>query len=261
MKRAKELFDLDKVQAIAVAKGIDMSKLPTKEQLDEATLRQAKQVVKSNYQRYYRAMSVWSGNVHLQFKFKDWDVQKQSNIEVARKLGNQAFVLTKQLKSAKFNVLLSGVYGVGKTSLALAIADQLRQSGQTVMFVSTAELLRLVNDKYEAPDVRVKLIEITQAMKSVDVLILDDFGTEGGKATENGYYRPVHRDLQAMMYQVANARCDFERNEVKHSTIVTTNNTRGQLENMYDTKIVDRLLSKVKEHQLLFDEMKGVRSV
>jgi len=261
VKRVKELFDPAKVQAIAAAKGIDVSKLPTKEQLDEATLKRAQQAVVVNHQRYYRAMSVWSGNVRLQFKFSDWDVQKQSNVEVARKLGNQAFVLAKQLKTAKFNVLLSGLYGVGKTSLALAIADQLQQAGQTIMFVSTAELLRLVNDKYEAPDVRMRLIEITKAMKSVDVLIIDDFGTEGGKATDNGYYKPVHRDLQTMMYQVANARCDFEHNEVKHSTIVTTNNTRGQLESMYDKKIVDRLLSKVPEHQLLFDEMKGVRNV
>jgi DNA replication protein DnaC len=261
VKRVKELFDPAKVQAIATAKGIDVSKLPTKEQLDEATLKRARQAVVLNHQRYYYAMSVWSGNVRLQFTFKDWDVQKQSNVEVARKLGNQAFVLAKQLKTAKFNVLLSGLYGVGKTSLALAIADQLQQAGQTIMFVSTAELLRLVNDKYEAPDVRMRLIEITKAMKSVDVLIIDDFGTEGGKATDNGYYKPVHRDLQTMMYQVANARCDFEHNEVKHSTIVTTNNTRGQLESMYDKKIVDRLLSKVKDHQLLFDEMKGVRNV
>ncbi|WP_338208293.1 ATP-binding protein [Lactiplantibacillus paraxiangfangensis] len=261
MRQVKELFDLAKVQKIAVAKGIDVDKLPTKEQLDEATLKRAEEAVVGNHQRYYRAMSVWSGNVRLQFKFNDWDVQKQSNSEVARKLGNQAFALAKQLKTAKFNVLLSGLYGVGKTSLALAIADQLAQAGQTVMFVSTAELLRLVNDKYEAPDVRMRLIEITKAMKSADVLIIDDFGTEGGKATDSGYYKPVHRDLQTMMYQVANARCDFEHNEVKHSTIVTTNNTRGQLESMYDKKIIDRLLSKVKEHQLLFDEMKGVRNV
>ena len=261
MKRAKELFDLAKVQAIASAKGIDMDKLPTKEQLDELTLKKAEQAVVLNHQRYYRAMSVWSGNVRLQFKFKYWDVQKQADSVAAKDLGNHAFVLAKQLMTTKFNVLLAGVYGVGKTSLALAIADQLAQSGQTIMFVSTAELLRLVNDKYESPDVRMRLIEITKAMKSVDALILDDFGTEGGKPTENNHYKPVHRDLQTMMYQVANARCDFEHNEVKHSTIVTTNNSRGQLESMYDRKIIDRLLSKVPEHQLLFDKMKGVRNV
>lgn len=261
MKQIKELFDPAKVQAIAESKGIDVSKLPTKEELDQITLERAKQSVNVNHQRYYRSMSVWSGNVRLQFTFDDWDVRKQANVQAAKSLGNKAFVIANQLKTSKFNVLLAGLYGVGKTSLALAIADQLHQAGQTIMFVSTAELLRLVNDKYEAPDVRSRLIEITKAMKAVDVLILDDFGTEGGKKSEKGYYRAVHRDLQTMMYQVANARCDFQNNEVKHSTIVTTNNSRGQLESMYDKKIVDRLLSKVPEHQLLFDEMKGVRNV
>ncbi|MCT4442155.1 ATP-binding protein, partial [Lactiplantibacillus plantarum] len=113
------------------------------------------------------------------------------------------------------------------------IMYQLMGVGQTAMFVSTAELLRLVNEKYEAPDVRQRLLYVLKDMQNVDVLVLDDFGTEGGKPTEKGFYKPVHKDLQTLMYQVANARCDFDHNEVKHITIITTNNTRKQLESMY----------------------------
>lgn len=257
----KALFDPELLAKVIATKNIDVSKLPTKEELDEQTLSKAQQTVKINHQRYYYAMSVWSGNIPLRFDFSNWDIQKQPNVEQAKVLGNQAFVLAKQLKVTQFNVILSGDRGVGKTSLALAIMDQLKQTGQTAMFVSTAELLRLVNDKYEAPDVRARLIAITEAMKSVDVLVLDDFGTEGGKPSDRGFYKPVHKDLQAMMYQVANARCDFEHNEVKHTTIITTNNKKKQLEDMYDRKTIDRLFSKVAGHQLLFDEMKGVRNV
>lgn len=259
--RKAQLFDPELIAKVIATKNIDPNNLPTKEQLDQQTLAKAHQAVKANHQRYYYAMSVWSGNIPLRFSFDNWDIQKQPNVEQAKRLGNQAFVLANQLKNTQFNVILSGDRGVGKTSLALAIMDQLRQDGQTAMFVSTAELLRLVGDKYEAPDVRSRLIEITKAMKSVDVLVLDDFGTEGGKPSENGWYKPVHKDLQTMMYQVANGRCDFEKNEVKHATIITTNNTKKQLEEMYDRKTIDRLFSKVAGHQLLFDEMKGVRNV
>ena len=260
MKKA-QLFDPELLAKVIATKHIDPDKLPTKEELDQQTLAKAKQVVKVKHQRYYYAMSVWSGNIPLRFSFDNWDIQKQPNVEQAKKLGNQAFVLAKELNDTPFNVILSGDRGVGKTSLALAIMDQLREAGLTVMFVSTAELLRLVNDKYEAPDVRARLIEITKAMKSVDVLVLDDFGTEGGKPNDRGWYKPVHRDLQAMIYQVSNARCDFENNVVMHTTIITTNNTKKQLEDMYDRKTIDRLFSKIKGHQLLFDEMKGVRNV
>ena len=260
MKKAR-LFDPELLAKVIATKHIDPAKLPTKEELDQQTLARAQQAVKINHQRHYYAMSVWSGNIPLRFDFSNWDIQKQPNIEQAKKLGNQAFALAKQLVNSQFNVILSGDRGVGKTSLALAIMDQLKKSGQTVMFVSTAELLRLVNDKCEAPDVRTRLIEITKAMRSADVLVLDDFGTEGGKPSDRGFYRPVHKDLQTMMYQVANARCDFEHNEVKHTTIITTNNKKKQLEDMYDRKTIDRLFSKVAGHQLLFDEMEGVRNV
>ncbi len=75
------------------------------------------------------------------------------------------------------------------------------------MFHSTAELLRLVNEKYEAPDVRERLNYVLKDNKEkVDVLVLDDFGTEGGKSDWCGFYKPVHKDLRTLMYDVANAR-------------------------------------------------------
>lgn len=261
MDSIQGLFSQASVQRIIDAKGIDVSKLPTQAELEKRTLEQAKRTVLANHQRYYYRMSAWSGDIPLRFTFDNWNVQKQPNHEQAKRLGNQAFMLAKQLHEDRFNVALSGTQGVGKTSLALAMMDQLMKTSQTAMFVSTAELLRLANEKYAAPDIAERWHYVLRDMKSVDVLVLDDFGTEGGMPNVQGDIRPVHKNLQSMMYQVANARCDFESNEVKHATIITTNNSRKQLERMYDRKTIDRLFTKNTEHQLLFEQMEGVRNV
>lgn len=261
MKTVQALFNPALLSKVIHAKGIDPDKLPTKEELDQLTLEKAERAVQAKHRRHYYHMSVWSGEVPLRFRFDDWDVTKQRDQSRARELGNRAFKIARELAKQPFNVVLSGERGTGKTSLALAIMAQLMRQGQTCMFVSTAELLRLVNDKYEAPDVRERLMYITKDMKAVDVLILDDFGTEGGKPNEQGFYRPVHKDLQTLMYQVANARCDFDTNRVRHTTIITTNNKKFELETMYDSKTIDRLMTKNPAHQLAFDKMEGVRNV
>ncbi|EJF02184.1 DNA replication protein, partial [Liquorilactobacillus mali KCTC 3596 = DSM 20444] len=65
---------------------------------------------------------------------------------------------------------------------------------------------------------------------------------------------------QEFMYRVANARVDFENNKVKRSTIITTNNSRQQLESMYNEKLISRLMTSNPERQLAFD-LKDVRGI
>lgn len=258
MKAFSELDKSKAIQEIIKSKQIDVSHLPTKEELDRQFVKGAMQRLARNKIRGFYKGSVWSGNMPLKFTFKDWDVTKQPNSAKAKALGNQAYLLAKQLKSNDFNVALAGDRGVGKTSLALAMMDYLMNAGRTAMFVSTAELLRMVNDKYTDDGIRGQLESIGSAMKHVDILILDDFGTEGGMT---GSIKGVHKDLQDLMYQVSNARVDFENNKARGATIITTNNDIQQLKQMYESKFIDRVYPKNPEHQLLFDKMKGVREV
>lgn len=199
-------------------------------------------------------LSIWSGDEEIKFSFKDWDVTKQSDVDKAMAVGNKAYKLSRELISDNFNVTLYGNSGVGKTSLAIAMMTMLRdEADKSIMVVSTAELASLLDNKYTQDDTRKKLVDIERALKEVDVLLLDDFGTEGGAINA---LKPVRKDMQDYLYRVANSRSSGDK-----TTIITTNNTDDQLRLMYNAKTISRLLTKNKEHMIFFKDMEDVREV
>lgn len=256
----KQAFSQHKIAELAEAKGIDLNNLPSKTELEHRTIDYAQRRLREEKAQFYYANSVWPGD-KLHFAFKQWDPSKQPDSQLAREIGKQAFVYAEQLKTNQFNVILLGDPGVGKTSLAMAMLDTLQQSGKSIMFVSTAELSGMISDQYDYQDIKFKLHKIEKSMKKVDVLLLDDFGTEGGQV--EGKARVVRKDMQDFIYRVANARCKFDSNTAGHITIITTNNNQQEINTMYDGKIVSRLFPKPgkRSHRITFNKMGDVRNV
>ncbi|MDC7953215.1 ATP-binding protein [Liquorilactobacillus mali] len=248
---------IDRVKEIAKEKGVDVEHLTPAEQFERDNIEQFNRALRIKKGRKYFSMSVWPGNIPLKFEFSKWKPDLQPNVEKAKQLGNQAYKAAKSIANQPNNYVLAGIRGTGKTSLALAIMYQAKQEGLGVMFVSTDELSSLIGKQYDLTDVKNRLSDIERAMKETDVLILDDFGTEGGM---KGAIKPVRTDMQEFMYRVANARVDFENNKAKRSTIITTNNSRQQLESMYNEKLISRLMTSNPERQLAFD-LKDVRGI
>lgn len=190
------------------------------------------------------------------------DVTVQGDSQLAAEIGNQAYKLRQQIFKQPMNVQLLGKGGSEKTSLALAMLYKLAEQF-SVMFVSTTELAGMLNNHSYA-DAKERLRKIEEAMKTVDVLILDDFGTEGGMKIINGSsenIQPVRKDMQELLFRVADERIDAERNCAKRTTIITTNNTQKQIELMYNPKLISRLLPKVAEQRIKFNGMGDVRRV
>lgn len=230
------------------------TELPTKEQIERDTINNAWRSIQQRKVRACYKLSIWSGDEEIKFKFSDWDVSKQENVEKAKQVGNQAYKLAKQLMTDSFNATLYGNSGVGKTSLAIAMMTMLRdEANKSIMVVSTAELASLLDNKYTQDDTRKRLVDIEKALKEVDVLLLDDFGTEGGAINA---LKPVRKDMQDYLYRVANSRLQGDK-----TTIITTNNTDEQLKIMYNAKTISRLLTKNKDHMIFFKDMKDVREV
>ena len=118
------------------------------------------------------------------------------------------------------------------------------------MFVSTAELKHLYTAGFDDDEQKQRLKFTVEKMKEVDVLILDDFGTEGD-LTAQGKVR-VRSDMRDDMYRISNAR-------MEKITIITTNNTPEQLLRMYNEKLISRLLPHSKEHAVSFAGLEDVR--
>lgn len=225
-----------------------------KEEIDRNTIDSAWKSIQRRKIRACYKLSIWSGDEEIKFKFDDWDVNKQADVEKARAVGNQAYKLTQELMTDNFNVTLYGNSGVGKTSLAIAMMTKLRdEADKSIMVVSTAELVSLLDNKYTQDDTRERLIDIEKALKEVDVLLLDDFGTEGGAINA---LKPVRKDMQDYLYRVANSRISGDK-----TTIITTNNTDDQLKQMYNAKTISRLMTKNKDHMIFFTNMEDVREV
>ena len=203
----------------------------------------------------FDSLCLWEGKKKLSASFDNWDPNQQSNLTVARNLKGNAANLSKLMKTHPKKIVLFGPPGTGKTMLSLAMMKYLRADGKTTMFVSSTELVSLFWQSYKYKDAQDRKEKILGAMESVDVLVIDDLGTEGGVNSD----KPVQKDVQQAINQIATARYDTNSNKVLKSTIVTTNNTPDELSLIYGGKTVSRLLPHNPYYQFNFSELNDIR--
>lgn len=125
------------------------------------------------------------------------------------------------------NLLLMGSAGLGKTKLALSIADRVLTRGYDVIYTSAADLMsQLDREHFQESD-----SPWMDTVKEADLLILDDLGTE----FLNSY-------TTSALYELVNHRMLTHR-----ATIYTTNITDpGVIQSRYTEKIASRILGNCK---------------
>ncbi len=125
-------------------------------------------------------------------------------------------------------LVFTGTYGCGKTHLAAAIANACVERGRSVLFVVVPDLLDYLRAAY-APDSPVTYDDRFDQVRNVEVLILDDLGTQNATpwAAEK-------------LYQILNYRYAAEL-----PTVVTTNQTFEDMDPRLASRLKDQNLVRV----------------
>lgn len=149
----------------------------------------------------------------------------------------------KLLEIPKYNTIFSGVPGVGKSHLSMAMLQAINEHANPMMsclFVSTNDLFRLIKSSFGKPDSKYTELNMTTLLSNVDLLVLDDLGSEASFQRKD---REAKNYTQSVLFGILNAR---------QRTIITTNLNSDDLEDIYNAKIISRLYKGVEDHLIKF---------
>jgi DNA replication protein DnaC len=167
-----------------------------------------------------------------------------SNAEQSHAL-HQAQNLAQQYltSTTPMNTLLTGLAGRGKSHLALSMLKVINAQASppmTCLFVSTDELFRQIKNSFNDSNVTTTEENMVHLLTSVDLLVLDDLGSESSMQTQT---TEATEFVQRVLFGIFNART---------RTIITTNLNAKQLSQIYNYKLVSRMMRGVKGHIIKF---------
>ncbi|WP_348920143.1 ATP-binding protein [Enterococcus rotai] len=148
-------------------------------------------------------------------------------------------------REKKFNTIFSGVPGVGKSHLAMSMLKAINEHFDpygSCLFVSVNDLMRLIKDSINNRESKYTEVNMVHLLSKVDVLVLDDLGSESSFKRDS---REASEYIQQVLFGVLNAR---------QRTIITTNLSSSELEEIYNPKIVSRIYKGVENHIIKFTE-------
>lgn len=183
-----------------------------------------------------------------------------SNFKAAKgsreaKLGNACYKIAREfteLRDKPLTVLLYGTPGEGKTHLALSMLKEINNHSkppQSCLFIDISTLFELIYKSKEDTTCWWTRYNAIKFLTSVGVLCLDDLGSESSmrsEATEATDFR------QGILKEIL---------DKQKRLIITTNLTMQQLKEVYNPKIVSRLLANSNGQRLDFTGIKDKRYI
>lgn len=149
-----------------------------------------------------------------------------------------------------FNLVLQGNQGAGKSHLAYSVLFDLNETKEyTCLFVSIEAMLRKIKASFDDKESKYTEDYFNRLLSDVDFLVLDDLGAETGAINTD---KAATNFVQRVLYGITTSR-------QSKATILTTNLTSQTLFNMYDKKLVSRLLKNPEV--VIFKDTKDKRMV
>lgn len=265
-------FDYNKAVAVLKAKGITaptddlaMTMLP-KDSDDYKKWwaehqRRADMAVTNDWFKRSKADFLHRGSIYSEKGVLDhnFDQHKTGLTVEENKVRNAAVAMAYRIaiKHEKFNATLTGLPGRGKTFMAVSILNYIHDNAKpalSCMFVSIAkmsqwELQASTSDDQTKKD---QVTKLEQRCEMVDVLVLDDFGSESVFNTSDKR-KTASEFTQKWMFRMIDARAG-------KTTIVTTNLSGERLKMAYDGKLISRLISKDPNNTIDFTGIKDHRN-
>lgn len=131
----------------------------------------------------------------------------------------------------KGNLLFYGSTGLGKTFMCNCIAKELLDAGYNVLYLTAPELFKLFDEsRFHREDMLDEAKNILETLSTVDLLIIDDLGTESGTSFTGS-------DL----FGVLNTRYLTQK-----STIISTNLEPQKWKELYSDRIASRIFGNYK---------------
>lgn len=145
-------------------------------------------------------------------------------------------------KNNKFNMLITGLPGRGKSHLAISILKAVNEHtevAQSCLFVSVDELFRRIKDSFNYTDNKYSEANMVRLLNKVDLLVLDDLGSEASMNKD----KAASDFVQKILFGIFNSRSRI---------IITTNLNARELESMYNPKLISRMEKGVEGHLIKF---------
>ncbi len=138
------------------------------------------------------------------------------------------------MNDVRFNLILVGKVGAGKSHLAYSIAHEMNEnSSETVLYVSVSELFDYIRSTFSGQSEESEH-SIINFLVSVDLLVIDDLGAELGDMDAHDIKATAF--VNRVLFKV------FDGRQGK-KTIVTTNLTSKAMKQSYDERTVSRMLN------------------
>lgn len=129
------------------------------------------------------------------------------------------------------SLVLSGMPGVGKSHIAVAIANALKDD-YSVLYLKSNDILTLIQDSYKGSNHSEQ--DLLDACKDVDLLVIDDLGAEYSKASDAESW------ASTKLFSVLD-------NRLGKSVIVTTNYSETQLVEKFGMN-GERIVSRMNDN-------------
>ena len=163
-------------------------------------------------------------------KFPMIKTMEEFEVEMQEKLTKWHLTKLSETKwiDDKFNVLLIGSAGTGKTHLSVAIGLKAIANNKKVVYTTVNELLFLIRTQQEVKKSKIKLEYVEES----DVVIIDEFG-----------YTPLTQEDTLILYKKID-----DLNKRKSLIIATNRNFEGWGDIFYDEQTAETLLDRVIEN-------------